>query len=110
MGTVDGLPVGWTLQELIALPSVEFCSNGNRLGDKKSLEGQLHEITGIPVSALQSSPLSEFSFDERISWAQLRETKREEDKAYSLLGIFDISMPVIYGEGMENAFRRLNRE
>ena len=102
---------GWTLQELIAPLSVEFfCSNGNRLGDKKSLEGQLYKITGIPVSALQGTPLSEFSFDERISWAQVRETKREEDKAYSLLGIFDISMPVIYGEGKENAFRRLNRE
>jgi hypothetical protein len=102
---------GWTLQELIAPPSVEFfCSNGNRLGDKKSLEGQLHKITGIPISALQGSPLSEFSFDERISWAQIRETKREEDKAYSLLGILNISMPVIYGEGKANAFRRLNRE
>jgi hypothetical protein len=102
---------GWTLQELIAPPLVEFfCSNSNRLGDKKSLEGQLHRITGIPVSALQGSPLSEFSFDERISWVQIRETKREEDKAYSLLGIFDISMPVLYGEGKEKAFRRLNRE
>jgi hypothetical protein len=102
---------GWTLQELIAPPSVEFfCSNGNRLGDKKSLEGQLYKITGIPVSALQGSPLSEFSFEERISWAKMRETKREEDKAYSLLGIVDISMPVIYGEGRENAFRKLNRE
>jgi hypothetical protein len=40
----------------------------------------------------------------------MRETKREEDKAYSLLSIVDISMPVIYGEGRENAFRRLNRE
>jgi hypothetical protein len=102
---------GWTLQELIAPPSLEFfCSNGNRLGDKKSLEERLHKITGIPVSALQGSPLSEFSFEERISWAQIRETKREEDKAYSLLGIVDISMPVIYGEGREKAFRRLNRE
>ena len=102
---------GWTLQELIAPLSVEFfCSNGNRLGDKKSLEGQLHKITGIPVSALQGSPLSEFRFEQRISWAKMRETKREEDKAYSLLGIVDISMPVIYGEGRENAFRRLNRE
>jgi hypothetical protein len=72
---------GWTLQELIAPPSVEFFgSNGNRLGDKKSLEEQLHKITGISVSALQGSPLSTFSFDERISWAQKRETKREEDK------------------------------
>jgi hypothetical protein len=102
---------GWTLQELIAPPSVEFfCCNGNRLGDKKSLEKQLYKITGIPVSALQGSPLSEFSFEERISWAKMRETTREEDDAYSLLGIVDISMPVIYGEGRENAFRRLNRE
>jgi hypothetical protein len=45
-----------------------------------------------------------------VSWARNRETKREEDLAYSLLGIFDILMPVIYGEGKENAFRRLNRE
>jgi WD40 repeat protein len=45
-----------------------------------------------------------------VLWARNRETKREEDLTYSLLGIFDISMPVIYGEGKENAFRRLNRE
>jgi hypothetical protein len=102
---------GWTLQELIAPPLVEFfCSNGNRLGNKKSLKWQLYKITGIPVSALQGNPLSECSFDERILCAKIRETKREEDKAYSLLGIFDISMPVIYGEGKEKAFRRLIRE
>jgi Heterokaryon incompatibility protein (HET)/WD domain, G-beta repeat len=102
---------GWTLQELLAPPSVEFfCSNGNRLGDKKSLEEQLQKITGIPVSALRGCPLSDFSFDERVLWARYRDTKREEDKAYSLLGIFGISMAVIYGEGKENAFRRLNRE
>jgi uncharacterized protein with WD repeat len=102
---------GWTLQELIAPPSVEFfCSKCNRLGDKKSLEGQLHKITRIPVSALRGSPLPQFSFDERVSWARNRETKREEDLAYSILGILDISIPVIYGEGKENAFRRLNRE
>ena len=102
---------GWTLQELIAPPLVEFFSlNGNRLGDKKSLEAQLHRITGIPVLALRGGPLSDFCFDERVSWARHRDTKREEDLAYSLLGILDISIPVIYGEGRENAFRRLNRE
>jgi hypothetical protein len=102
---------GWTLQELIAPPSVEFfCSNGNRLGDKKSLEGLLHKITGIPGSALRGNPLSGYSFENRRSWARNRDTKREEDLAYSLLGILDISIPVIYGEGKENAFRRLNRE
>src|SRR6266487_3923768 len=79
---------GWTLQELIAPSSVEFfCSNGKRLGDKKSLERQLHEITGIAVSALQGTPPSRFSVEERMLWAKNRDTKREEDKAYSLLGI-----------------------
>jgi WD40 repeat protein len=102
---------GWTLQELIAPPSVEFfCPNGKRVGDKKSLERQLYKITGIPILALRGSPLSHFSFDERVLWARNRKTMREEDLAYSLLGIFDISIPVIYGEGKENAFRRLNRE
>ena len=84
--------------------------NGNRLGDKKSLEVLLHKITGIPVLALRGRPLSDFSFDERVLWARNRDTKREEDLAYSLIGIFDISIPVIYGEGKENAFRRLKRE
>jgi hypothetical protein len=102
---------GWTLQELIAPLSVEFfCSNGKRLGDKKSLERQLHEITGIAVPALQGASLSGFSVEDRMSWAQNRNTKREEDKAYSLLGIFDVHMPLIYGEGAENAFSRLHEE
>lgn len=102
---------GWTLQELIAPASVEFFSREHkRLGDKKSLERQVHEITGIPITALRGSPLSHFTVSERISWAENRETKREEDKAYSLMGIFDIYMVPIYGEGMNNAFRRLQEE
>jgi hypothetical protein len=43
-------------------------------------------------------------------WVERRETTREEDMAYSLLGIFDIYMPLIYGEGRENAFKRLREE
>jgi hypothetical protein len=102
---------GWTLQELLAPSSVEFfCSNKERLGDKKSLERLLHEITGIAIAALQGTLLSEFSVNERMSWAETRQTKREEDRAYSLLGIFDISMPLIYGEGSAKAFKRLQEE
>ena len=102
---------GWTLQELIAPTSVEFFSmDGERLGDKNSLSQTIHEITGITVRALQGSPLSQFSFDERMAWAARRETKREEDAAYSLLGIFDVHMPLIYGEGREKAFNRLQKE
>jgi hypothetical protein len=102
---------GWTLQELVAPTSVEFFSlEGVRLGDKDSMLQELHEITGISKPALRGSPLSQFSIDERMSWAAKRQTKREEDAAYSLLGIFGIHMPLIYGEGAENASLRLRRE
>jgi hypothetical protein len=102
---------GWTLQELLAPRSVEFFSQeGNRLGDKRSLERQVHEITGIAVLALQGTPLSQFGVDERFSWAENRRTLRREDEAYSLLGIFDVYMSLIYGEGRDNAFKRLREE
>jgi len=102
---------GWTLQELLASSSVEFFSRDHkRLGDKGSLKQQIHEITGIPDSALQGAPLSQFSVDDRLSWIERRQTKLEEDKAYSLLGIFDVHIPLIYGEGRENAFTRLREE
>ena len=102
---------GWTLQELLAPLSVEFFSrDGKRLGDKKSLEVQIHHITGIAVQALRGTSLSEFSIDERKSWATNRKTTIEEDQAYCLLGIFDTYLPLIYGEGKENAFCRLEKE
>ncbi|PQE04506.1 hypothetical protein CJF31_00007327 [Rutstroemia sp. NJR-2017a BVV2] len=98
----------WTAQDLIAPPVVKFFSQeGELLGDKKLFEQQLHEITGIAIKALQGSPLSQFSVAERMSWAEKRMCKREEDRAYSLLGIFGVTMPLIYGEGRENAIRRL---
>jgi hypothetical protein len=102
---------GWTLQELVAPAIVEFFSEeGEQLGNKKSLERHIHEVTGIPVKALRGSPLSDFSIPERMLWAEKRETTRKEDKAYSLLGIFHVYMPLIYGEGRENAFKRLWEE
>jgi uncharacterized delta-60 repeat protein len=102
---------GWTLQELLAPPSVEFFSRENeRIGDKQSLKQQIHEITGIPISSLQGTALSQFSTRQKLDWAEKRQTTREEDWAYSLLGIFEISMPVVYGEGKTNAIRRLMKE
>ncbi|KAM7182559.1 truncated HET-R [Rhypophila sp. PSN 637] len=99
---------GWTLQELIAPAIVEFFSkDGERLGDKKSLEKEIHNITGIPQRALQGSPLSDFSVAERMKWIEKRNTKYEEDKTYSLFGIFDVHIPVLYGEGGQKALKRL---
>jgi heterokaryon incompatibility protein (HET) len=98
---------GWTLQELLAPRSVEFFSRDTtQLGNKDSLEQQIHKITGIAINALRGH-LSQFSDDERMSWAEKRETTREEDQAYCLMGIFDVSLPVIYGEGKKNALKRL---
>jgi hypothetical protein len=102
---------GWTLQELIAPTSVEFFSKeGMRLGDKQSLAHTIHQMTWIPIQALHGSPMSKFSIEERMRWKANRATSREEDEAYSLLGIFGVSMPVIYGEGRERAFFRLQKE
>ncbi|RFU32244.1 hypothetical protein B7463_g4094, partial [Scytalidium lignicola] len=102
---------GWTLQELLAPSSVDFFScEFKRVGNKSSLEHQIHEITGIPKLALQGARLSQFSDKERFSWIQPRETKLEEDKAYSLFGIFDVHIPLRYGEGMTTAFKRLEEE
>jgi len=102
---------GWTLQELLASPSVEFFSReGKPLGSKKLLEKQLSEITGIPVAALRGTPLSFFSTEEKLSWMGNRQTTREEDSVYSLLGIFDLHMPAMYGEGRQHALQRLQSE
>jgi hypothetical protein len=99
---------GWTLQELLAPRSVEFFSKeGVRLGDKESLKQTIHEITGIPLKALLWSELSEFDVAERFSWAADRQTTEEEDGAYCLFGIFGVHLPLIYGEGKENALERL---
>jgi len=102
---------GWTLQELIAPAYVDFFSSGgDRLGNKLSLEEMVCDITGITRNALRGDTMSTFSIAERMSWAEGRQTTIEEDEIYSLLGIFNVSLPLIYGEGRENASRRLREE
>jgi hypothetical protein len=99
---------GWTLQELIAPAKVEFYSEeGKRLGDKQSLEKPIHEITQIPVQALRGDPFSDFSIAERKGWAAKRQTTEEEDIVYCLIGLFEVSMPPLYGEGKVAALKRL---
>ena len=102
---------GWTLQELLAPATVEFfAANGKYLGSKISLEQEIHEITSIPTRALRKYRLEEFSVGDRMSWAKMRRTTVEEDKAYCLLGIFGVFLPPIPGEGEEYAMRRLWKE
>ena len=102
---------GWTLQELIGSSNmVFFSSEWIELGTKSSLCRVLAEITGIDVGILtNASPLESASLAQRMSWASHRVTTRVEDMAYCLMGIFDINMPLLYGEG-EKAFTRLQEE
>ncbi|KAI1128584.1 heterokaryon incompatibility protein-domain-containing protein [Nemania abortiva] len=101
---------GWTLQELLAPKSVKFFSREHELlGDKITLADDIREITGIPQTALSGTPLPNFSVEERLRWAENRNTKKEEDKAYCLLGIFGIIMLPMYGE-RDKAYKRLRKE
>jgi hypothetical protein len=99
------------MQELVAPKKVDFYSKERSwLGDKRSLEPLIREITGIPANALRGTPLSDFTVAEREAWVRGRQTTHEEDMAYSLLGIFDVYLLPIYGEGRDNAQRRLREE
>ncbi|KAH7356360.1 heterokaryon incompatibility protein-domain-containing protein [Pyrenochaeta sp. MPI-SDFR-AT-0127] len=102
---------GWTLQELVAPTVVEFFSvEGEHIGDKNIMVHDISSCTGLPIDVLQGRLLSHFSFDERMSWTEKRQTKRIEDAAYCLLGMFGICMPLLYGEGRSRAFSRLRKE
>jgi hypothetical protein len=99
---------GWTLQELLAPASVEFCSKeGQTLGDKSTLEQLLHNTTRIPVAALQDCRLDDFSTFDRMKWAVGRKTTEPEDGAYCLLGILGVKLSLTYGESKEKALCRL---
>ncbi|PIG81052.1 hypothetical protein AARAC_011435 [Aspergillus arachidicola] len=103
---------GWTLQELLAPSEVVFFSRDwVRFGERSSLADKLLNITCIDEAILyRALPLSERSIAQRMSWAARRQTTRPEDMAYCLMGIFSVNMPMLYGEGGEKAFLRLQEE
>ena len=102
---------GWTLQELIAPSQMEFFDQQWLLiGNKHDFSALLSEITSVPEYVLEDpSKLRFCSVARKMSLAAYRNTTREEDIAYCLLGIFDVNMPLLYGEG-EKAFTRLQEE
>jgi len=102
---------GWTLQELIAPKEVEFYDQGWKyIGSKEDFSEIIASITRIDMNVLLGHhQLQSYSVATRMSWAAYRQTERTEDLAYCLLGIFDVGMPLIYGEGVR-AFRRLQEE
>ncbi|KAF5021350.1 hypothetical protein F66182_6618 [Fusarium sp. NRRL 66182] len=130
---------GWTLQELIAPRKRRFYDqswscigeisremrsdcrvNGFYVGKNArptmeatpqypSLAAKVKDITGISAEVFDNPDLETFSAATKMSWASVRETTRVEDQAYCLLGIFNVNMPLLYGEGA-NAFIRLQEE
>ncbi|KAJ9663231.1 hypothetical protein H2198_000992 [Neophaeococcomyces mojaviensis] len=101
----------WTLQELIAPMKVFFFDQEwNNFGHKHELAGPIAERTGIDeLALLGKARLDSFTIAQKMSWASSRVAQRTEDVAYSLLGIFDVNMPMLYGEG-RRAFLRLQEE
>jgi hypothetical protein len=101
---------GWCLQELIAPQQLFFFnSSWAKIGTKSTLHPLISETTGIDTGSLLDPKLSSISIARRMSWASKRQTTRVEDIAYCLLGIFDVNMPLLYGEG-DKAFSRLQEE
>ena len=100
---------GWTLQEMLAPDSLEFFdANWSYVGEKlDEMIEVLARITKIEPDFFDFH--QEASVAQKLSWAANRKTTRIEDTAYCLLGLFDINMPLLYGEG-EKAFKRLQLE
>jgi len=102
---------GWTLQELIAPLSLTFFNaNWCQLGNKAGMASRISGITGIPRRVLSRPQMMyRCSVAQRMSWAAKRHTSRVEDLAYSLMGLFNVNMPLLYGEG-KKSFVRLQEE
>ncbi|KUI59526.1 Vegetative incompatibility protein HET-E-1 [Cytospora mali] len=102
---------GWTLQELLAPRQIHFFDQDWKyLCMKIEIIKEISTITGIDEAILeQRRPLSMVPVVQRMSWASSRHTTRIEDEAYCLMGIFDVNMPLLYGEE-ERAFLRLQEE
>ncbi|PMD28638.1 HET-domain-containing protein [Hyaloscypha hepaticicola] len=123
---------GWTLQELIAPLTVKFLGQDwSVIGVKAPLAvlaqlpplqrerndmflSHITKITGIAKKWIRyiHSPrdLREVPIAQKMAWAARRQTAREEDLAYAVMGLFDVNMPILYGEGLNKAFRRLQLE
>ena len=103
---------GWTLQELLAPTRLVFYAAGwNKVGTRDELSSDIFHFTNISIDILIGRrPVETTSIANRMGWAAHRETTRPEDMAYCLMGMFDVHMPLLYGEGQRKAFFRLQEE
>ena len=100
---------GWTLQELLASYKVLFFDSAwNFFGTKENLKTSISAATGIAMDQMKD-PVGA-CIAQKMSWVSKRKTSRSEDMAYCMLGLFDVNMPLLYGEGGAKAFLRLQLE
>ncbi|KAG1865950.1 hypothetical protein F4604DRAFT_1625024 [Suillus subluteus] len=111
---------GWTLQELLAPSQIKFYganwtpliqgpTNDRNNRDSKVIMEKISTLTDIRMDDLESFTPGIDRVPEKMLWISRRRTTRIEDMAYSLIGIFDISLMIAYGEG-NRAFFRLMEE
>lgn len=112
---------GWTLQEIVAARVANFYDGAwCHFGTKSSLRNELASITNIDAEIFSPPQdpdavgvrdlLDAMPVGRRMAWAASRQTTKPEDMAYCLIGLFQVSMPMLYGEGGEQAFIRLQEE
>ncbi|PNH71313.1 hypothetical protein VD0001_g6257 [Verticillium dahliae] len=101
IGASEWFRRGWTLQELLAPKTVEFYdADWLFVGTRTSLQRTISEASSIPRRFLSGeSHIRSARVAQRMAWAATRQTTRLEDQVYSLMGLFDVNMPLLYGEG-----------
>jgi hypothetical protein len=117
---------GWTLQELLAPTVVIFLTEDWKVIGRKGkdcgrsglametgplLDSVIATITGLPEAVLQDHSKSRFfSVDDKLKWLGDRQTTREEDASYCMLGVTGVTMNIRYGEGRNATRARLLRK
>lgn len=102
---------GWTLTELIAPKTLHFYSRDwDFVGTRADFANQIYNVSGVDPFVLAGGDFRKVPVARRLFWAARRETTQAEDVAYCLMGLFDINMPIIYGEGGKAAFERLQAQ
>jgi hypothetical protein len=98
----------WTLLEFLAARKLVFFNgNGEYIGDRdnEAVKNIISKISGINTKYFAADPtrsrrqiVDQATIGEKWRWASRREATRIEDMAYSMLGIFGVTMPISYGE------------
>ena len=110
----------WTLQEFFASKVIRFYTEDWKPylphedvfnhKDSPVIMEEMALATGVDAKELLSLRPGSENVRQKLRLASTRYATKQEDIAYSLFGIFDVSIPVTYGEGQRRALGRLLQE